>query len=88
MLVINVQCTRYKNAFNKGFNELCFKITPLRSKEILTGVCNAVYFGLCIDLMHISPPDTAEGYDGSYLLRYAEWLTVVYIAKETWQPAD
>ena len=36
------------------------------------GVCNAVYFRLCIDLMHILPPVTAEGYDGSHHPRYAE----------------
>ena len=37
-----------------------------------TGVCNAVYFRLCIDLMHITPPVTAEGYNGSHHPRYAE----------------
>ena len=31
------------------------------SEKILMGVCNAVYFRLCIDLMHINPPDTANG---------------------------
>ena len=30
---------------------------------MLTEVCNSVYFRLCIDLMHILPPFTAEGYD-------------------------
>ena len=57
------------------FNELFVKITPLRSekkkKKILTWVCNAVYFRLCIDLMHITPPVTAEGYDGSHQPRHA-----------------
>ena len=27
---------------------------------------------LCIDLMHITPPVTAKGYDGSHHSRYAE----------------
>ena len=35
-------------------------------------VCNEVYFRLCIDLMQITPPVTAEGYDGSHHPRYAE----------------
>ena len=54
-------------------NELCVKITLLRSipKKILT-VCNAVYFRLCIDLMHITPPVTADGFDGSHHPRCAE----------------
>ena len=56
------------------FNELCVKITLLRSipKKIET-VCNAVYFRLCIDLMHITPPVTAEGFDGSNHPRCADW---------------
>ena len=55
------------------FNELCIKITVLKSipKKNLT-VRNAVYFRLCINLMHISLPDTAEGFDGSHHPRYAE----------------
>ena len=40
-------------------------------KKILT-VCNAVYFRLCIDFMHIIPPVTAERFDGSHHPRYAE----------------
>ena len=49
------------------FNEMCVKITLLRSiTRNLTGVCNAVYFRLCIDLMHILPPVTAAGFDGSH----------------------
>ena len=39
-------------------------------------VCNPVYFHVCIDLMHITPPVTAEGYDGSHHLRYAECLKI------------
>ena len=50
------------------FNELSAKIY---SEKNLT-VCNAVYFRLCIDLMHITAPVTAEGFDGSHLARYAE----------------
>ena len=34
--------------------------------EKSNGVCNVVYFRLCIDLMHITPPFTAEGYDASH----------------------
>ena len=37
------------------------------------GVCNAVYFRLYIDLMHITPPVKDEGFDGSHHPRYAEW---------------
>ena len=36
-------------------------------------VCNAVYFRLRIDLMHILPPVTAEGFDGSHHPRFTEW---------------
>ena len=59
------------------FNELCVKISLPRSipKEIIT-VCNAVYFRLCIDLMHILPPVTAEGFDGSHQTRFAECVKV------------
>ena len=35
-------------------------------------VCNAVYFRLCIDLMRITLPVTAEGFDGSDHQKYAE----------------
>ena len=59
--------TRYKNTFNKSFNESYVKITVLRSipKKIIT-VYKAVYFRLCIELMHITPLVTAEEYDGSH----------------------
>ena len=40
-------------------------------------VSNAVYFRICVDLMHINPPDTAEGFDGSHHPRYAEWGKVL-----------
>ena len=46
------------------------------SKKILTGG-NAVYFRLCIDWMHITPPVTAEGYDGSHHQRRAEWVILL-----------
>ena len=57
------------------FNELCVKISLLRSipEKIIT-VCNAVYFRLCIDMMHILPPVTAEGFDGSHHPRFAECI--------------
>ena len=32
-----------------------------------------MYFWLCIDLVHITPPVKAEGYDGSHHPRYVEW---------------
>ena len=55
---------------NFFFDELCVKTTLVRSqkkkKKSLTGVYYAVYFRLCIDLMHITPPVTAERYDGSH----------------------
>ena len=60
-------------------NELCVKISLLRSiskkKKKNVIVRNAVYFRLCIDLMHILPPVTAEGFDGSHHPRFAEWAT-------------
>ena len=56
------------------FNELSFRISLPRSikKKNITKR-NAVYFRLCIDLMHILPPVTAEGFDGSHHPRFAEW---------------
>ena len=55
------------------FNEMCVKITLLRSiTKNLNRVCHAVYFRLCINLMHITPPVTAEGYVGFHHLRCAE----------------
>ena len=57
------------------FNELRVKITLQRSiPEKIISVCNAVYLRLCIDLMHFTPPLTAEGYDGSHHPRYSEWF--------------
>ena len=35
-------------------------------------VCSSVYCRLCIDLMHILPPVTAEGLDGSHHPKFAE----------------
>ena len=54
------------------FNVMCKKKTA--KKNILVGgrVCNPVTFRLCIDLMHITPPVTIEGFDGSHHARYAE----------------
>ena len=56
-----------------AFNEMCVKISLRRSlpKNVIA-VCNAVYFRLCIDLMHILPPVTAEGFDGSHHPRFTE----------------
>ena len=62
-----------------AFNEMCVKITLLWSiMRNLTGVCNAVYFRLCIDLMHILPPVTAEGFDGSHHPRCTECTVPTY----------
>ena len=38
-------------------------------------VCNVVYFRLCINLMPITPPVTAEGYGASRHPRYAKCKT-------------
>ena len=62
------------------FKELCVKITLLSPKKNSNGVCNAVYFRLCIDLMHITPTVKAEA-DGSHYPRYAElnlYFTLLY----------
>ena len=67
--VIDIQCTRYKNASNKRFLTNIFGQIYSEKKKKKR---NAVYFQLCIDLMHITPPVTAEGYDGSHQPRYAE----------------
>ena len=37
----------------------------------------ALYFQKCIDLRHIYPPDTADGFDGSHHPRYAECSKVI-----------
>ena len=59
-MTINVPVTKMPS--KNVFNELHVKITVLRAipKKNLTA-CNAAYFRLCIDLMHITPPVTAEG---------------------------
>ena len=64
-----------KTAFNKCFetNVCQNNSAKIYSEKILT-VYNAVNFQLCIDLMHITPPVTAEGFDGYHHPRYAEWL--------------
>ena len=59
------------------FNELYVKITAkVYSEKNLTGLRNSVRFRLCIDLMHIIPPVTAKGFDGSRHSRYAEWVHI------------
>ena len=53
------------------FSELCVKITArIYSEKNLTGLCNPVYVLLCIRLIHVTPPVTAEGFDGSHHSRY------------------
>ena len=56
-LVTDIQCTLYKSAFNKHFQQIVCqnKSAKIYSEKNIT-VCNAVYFRLCIDLMHILPP--------------------------------
>ena len=59
------------------FNELCQNnFAHNYSESILTEVCNAVYLRSCIDLMHILPPVTAEGYDSFHHPRYADCVYV------------
>ena len=72
-LVTDSQCTHNKNAFNKRFYQIVCqnKSAKMYSEEIIT-VYNAVYFRLCTDLMHILPPVTAKGFDGSHHPRFAE----------------
>ena len=73
-LVIDIQCTRCKNAFKKRLKRIVCQnnSAKIHSEKILT-VCDAVYFRLCINLMLITPPVTAEGYDGSHNPGYAEY---------------
>ena len=54
-LVIDIQFTRYKNANNKRFKQIVRQnnFAKIYSELVLTGVCSAVYFRFCIDLMHI-----------------------------------
>ena len=54
----------------------CTCISTRHNSAFLTGVCDAVYFRLCMDLMHITPPVTAEGFGGSHHPRYAEWVHI------------
>ena len=62
------------HALNKGQKQILCQNNSARiySEEKQSKICNSVYFRLCIDLMHIPPPVTAEGYDGSHQPRYAE----------------
>ena len=55
------------------------KFAKISYEYILTGVCNAVYFRLCIDLMHILPQVTAKGNDGSHYPRCAECRVPYYL---------
>ena len=65
--------TRYKNAFNKRFQRIVCQNNSAKiySEKKLT-VCNAVFFRLCVDLMHVTPTVTAEGYDDSHHPRCTE----------------
>ena len=53
------------------------KSAKIYSKKKIITVCNAVYFRLCINLMHFLPPVTADGWDGSHHPRYAEWASIL-----------
>ena len=44
------------NVFNELIQNNSYKIYSIK----ITVVCNEVYFRLCIDLMHIAPPVTAD----------------------------
>ena len=46
------------------------------------GLCNVVYFQLCISLMYIRPPFSADGYDSSHYLKYAECPIENVLVKE------
>ena len=72
-LVTDIQCTRFKNAFNKRFLRILSqnKSAKIYSDNIIT-VCNAVYFRLCIDRMHILPQGL-EAYFNMH--KYTELLT-------------
>ena len=50
------------NVFSKLYTKITFLGYIL--KKILTGIRNVVYFCLCINLIHITQPVTAEGFDG------------------------
>ena len=79
-LVNEIQYTRYKMPSKNVLNKLCNKNKIYSEKKYIT-VCNAVYFRLCIDLMHILPPVTTEGFDGSHHLRGAECSKIVSLGK-------
>ena len=54
------------------------KSAKIYSEKNIT-VCNAVYFRLCIDLMHILPPVNAEGFDVSHHPKFAECIKMASI---------
>ena len=54
-------------------NNVSKYLFKLYSENIIT-VCYVVYFRLCNDLMHITSPVTAEGFNGSHHPKYAEWV--------------
>ena len=55
-LVNDIQCAPYHNAFNKRSSRIVYQNNSAKfySEKILT-VCNAVYFRLCIHLIHLNP---------------------------------
>ena len=74
-LVTDIQCTRYKNALNKRFSRIvCQNNSAKIYPEKNVTVCNVVYFRLCIDLVHITPPVTAEVFDGNHHPKYAKCI--------------
>ena len=65
------QCN--KSATVKFHMELLLTTTSRKqSRSGATPVCNAAYFRLCIDQMHILAPVTAEGFDNSHHPRFTE----------------
>ena len=52
------------------------KSAKIYSENVIT-VCDAVYFRLCIHLMHILQPATAEGFDGSNHPSFSKWTILL-----------
>ena len=77
-LATDIQCTHYNNEFITRFfyQFACQNKSAEIYSEKIIAVCNAVYFRLCIDLMHILPPVTAEGFDGSHHPRFVECVCI------------
>ena len=72
-LVIDLNVPVIKNTFKKRFERiLCQENSAKIYSETNSKGGNAVFFRLCIGLMHITPPITGKGFDGSYHPKCAE----------------